>query len=209
MKIEKPDWSQMCQSGGRIHNFWKSLDEWFEREVEPINKMLSEGIEVQGNISLHPDKGYSFSGGVIGKHNPTHKALLINIEPIKKETIIQGSIERDRQAEEYVPDLNDGARHAFKAGWNACEENIKNTYSQCPCCGEEFVQLKQDPDSNRLKFELEKEKQKVAALVSSLEKGLEFMWQGKQQFAPNTTNSFVDDWLCETEKLLAKYRGEK
>jgi len=60
--------------------FVRWFNKWFNREVEPINKLLAEGVEVYGKTE-HPLEPIDF-----WSHNfeGTHKALLINIEPIKQ-----------------------------------------------------------------------------------------------------------------------------
>ena len=86
------------------------LDEWFNENVEPINKILSEldsackkvgienlaslakgvrqGVEVSGESRERTDGLWNMHETVVGEALPnhTHKALLINIEPIKQET---------------------------------------------------------------------------------------------------------------------------
>lgn len=94
MKIERPDWQDLFLHAG--------MNIWFDTHVEPINKLLSEGVEVKGNITptsnQEPYNGYDFNGGTLGKTDPTHKALLINIEPIKQET-------REQQLENCIRSL--------------------------------------------------------------------------------------------------------
>ena len=75
MRIERPDWKRM----GSPFLAKSTLDRWFDDVVEPINKMLSEGVEVVGDYT---DSGY----WVYDTDKPTHKALLINIELTKKDT---------------------------------------------------------------------------------------------------------------------------
>lgn len=84
MKIEKPDWLELLNYGPTGFNLETEsiLDTWFRRNVEPVNKMLSEGVEV-----------YSYeneSGWVVRELNNSgdleEKALLINIQPIVRET---------------------------------------------------------------------------------------------------------------------------
>lgn len=76
MRIEKPRY---------IHKDFV-FDEWFDREVEPVNKMLKGAVEVSGfgdapNWTWKQDiENLSYAG------RPEYRALLINIEPIKKET---------------------------------------------------------------------------------------------------------------------------
>ena len=90
MKIERPDWHQF------IHleiGEWtlanaktkSELANWFDQKVEPINKMLSEGAEV---YSFDPPKTSTRWSPQWGHDESEfdHKGLLINIQPIKKET---------------------------------------------------------------------------------------------------------------------------
>jgi len=84
MRIEKPE----PFIGGKINMVAIEVindhfDQWFDQHVSPINRLLEAGIEVYTN---------SYEGRAnewLGKawvDDPTHKALLINIEPIKQET---------------------------------------------------------------------------------------------------------------------------
>ena len=74
MKIEKPDrsdWGELM---------W-SFNHWFKEKVEPVNEMIANGIEVYNFEEIwHPMRD------AYGDDKPSNKALLINIEPIKKET---------------------------------------------------------------------------------------------------------------------------
>lgn len=86
LEIEKPNWDQVTKViyGGGVTTWISSgLDTWFENHVEPINKMLSEGYEVfsRSNTTYLGDMW-----SIADNHHMTHKALLINIQPIKKET---------------------------------------------------------------------------------------------------------------------------
>lgn len=79
MKIERPDWNGFFGISDKL-----GVEAWFNDKVEPINKMLSEGVEV-----FVPKDFKDPDGGFWGKNKQsfdTHKALLINIQPIKKET---------------------------------------------------------------------------------------------------------------------------
>jgi len=88
VKIEKPDWfkitTEMIQRdlGGRhcTSRQAKKLDEWFKESVEPINEMLANAVEVYGPQMY----GNEFNGFVLPD---THKALLINITEIKKDSL--------------------------------------------------------------------------------------------------------------------------
>ena len=83
MKIEKPNW----ESG-----YYPSLDtnivfqDWFKENVEPVNKMLSEGVEVEGHYDKECKAWYMSSNGEETSLGATHKALLINIQEIKPKT---------------------------------------------------------------------------------------------------------------------------
>jgi len=81
MKIERPDWLNLLpMSDTHIRS---ALNEWFTEHVEPINKMLSEGVSVTG---YQNDIATVWRDERSNCKNGTHKALLINIEPIKQET---------------------------------------------------------------------------------------------------------------------------
>ena len=85
------------------------LNKCWDTHVEPVNKMLSEGVEVDGvwDTTNIPDIVCRFG---TTEDNPTHKALLIQIEPIKKETaeeILAELIDR------YHPDDYDGTDKSF------------------------------------------------------------------------------------------------
>lgn len=79
LKIERPAFYSVTRSG-----VWTvdEFESWFTTHVEPINKLLSEGVEVVGYIKpgrIWQEKEYH-------DDTVTHKALLINIQPIKQET---------------------------------------------------------------------------------------------------------------------------
>lgn len=84
MRIERPDYHEMAAKvmSGRSPGWDVLIDEWFHNNVEPMNKMLSEGVEVYGEDNC--------SGNIWAQEcqltNHKLKALLINIQPIKKET---------------------------------------------------------------------------------------------------------------------------
>jgi len=78
MRIEKPE---HISKNVYANAFFRN---WFKEQVEPINKILEAGTEVRGNKTN--TLGWSFLEYFPPELNYTHKALLINIEPIKKET---------------------------------------------------------------------------------------------------------------------------
>ena len=82
MKIKKPHYDGFYPSlyGDTV------FEAWYNEVCEPINKMLSEGVEVCGyvtedHVSMHENHNAGSSD--------THKALLINIEPIKQDSVEQ------------------------------------------------------------------------------------------------------------------------
>lgn len=93
MKIEKPDWEIIKRNHpigfacSKPEDY--QLSQWFKENVDPVNKLLSEGVEVVGKVK-------NIDGGLTNKKywcatqiqntNETHTGLLINIQPIKKET---------------------------------------------------------------------------------------------------------------------------
>lgn len=96
MKIERPDWKKICYQNEAFHLYLNELDKWFDTHIEPINKMLSEGVEVAVDKTRSGWHTNKTPFGQIG--GATHKALLINIEPIKRET-------REEQLEKFVMDF--------------------------------------------------------------------------------------------------------
>jgi hypothetical protein len=88
MKIKRPDWEILNYQDPRT---WSAFDAWFDTHVKPINKMLEQGVEVTGWRLSEADVG---AGDNIGEwtcgsghdSRSTHKALLINLQPIKQET---------------------------------------------------------------------------------------------------------------------------
>jgi hypothetical protein len=98
MKIERPDWMIeprffLGWSASRINKF---INPWFNENVQPVNDALAKGIEVTGY--KEEVDGYFF-----GEQKYSHsnlKALLINIEPIKRKT-------REEKLEEFVEIVSD------------------------------------------------------------------------------------------------------
>lgn len=81
LKIKRPVWyGDACILN---NHDTKLLNRWFDETIEPLNKLLDGAVEVSGQT--HGEWGY-FSEQVEDNTIATHKALLINIEPIKKET---------------------------------------------------------------------------------------------------------------------------
>lgn len=86
MKIDRPKWTELGLwdlQHGELKLDYSLLDDWFDHNVEPINKIISEGQKVKGNFR------HSFGGKpeILWGTSPfTHEALIINAQPIKKET---------------------------------------------------------------------------------------------------------------------------
>ena len=77
----------------------KLFHDWFDTHIKPINKMLSEGVELTGVISSQ----YTAKPLFIWNDSSvaTHTALLINITPIKRES-----------AEDVIREMLDASRES-------------------------------------------------------------------------------------------------
>lgn len=80
LKIERPCFKKLLE-GIALSQQVALLEDWFKQYVEPINKLLALGVQVHGATfeGLNEWTKTKLS-------NDDHKALLINIQPIKKET---------------------------------------------------------------------------------------------------------------------------
>lgn len=121
LRIKFPAWvGYMTEQGTEPtyhhHQFQKQFENWWHREVEPINKMLSEGVEVTGCVppgekeTLWSHKGIS---------KDTHKALLINIQPIEKDTpekVLRDWLKCSGESYEYIKELELRAKKVLDAG---------------------------------------------------------------------------------------------
>ena len=76
MKIERPKFSWLLDTSRADNEF----DAWFTEHVEPINKMLDEGKVLYGD----PENCGWSEVKIDDSIQYNHKALLINIQPIKK-----------------------------------------------------------------------------------------------------------------------------
>lgn len=87
MKIEKPDWERYLSILGNSVTC-NRLDNWFKEHVEPVNKMFEGGVEVykDTNPSLNQYEEQCEEWRLFDTRYTSHKALLINIQPIKKES---------------------------------------------------------------------------------------------------------------------------
>jgi hypothetical protein len=100
MKIERPDWRELHKHSNRAFILLAKdvthLNQWFNENVQPVNDALANGVEVTGYKEVVD--GYFF-----GEQKYSHsdlKALLINIEPIKRKT-------REEKLEEFVEIVSD------------------------------------------------------------------------------------------------------
>ena len=100
-RIEQPNWFEdgwvQTVSGGerRAYVTQEQLTSWWKTQVEPVNKQISEGTVVYQ--LMHPDCSEGDWFQYPKQKHVTHTALLINIQPIKKET-----------AEDLVRDIANG-----------------------------------------------------------------------------------------------------
>jgi len=82
-KIEKPNWEELFKTP-LISKIIDALDNWFFEFVVPNNREVENAVEVRGtrtgNYAQWSEENPLVDRGF------THKALLINIEIIKKET---------------------------------------------------------------------------------------------------------------------------
>jgi len=80
LKIEKPEFKKFWDSDPFTTGL--NLQDWFEENVEPINKILDSGVEVMADARVGSGSWFE----VVPQRKQTHTALVINIQPIKKET---------------------------------------------------------------------------------------------------------------------------
>lgn len=99
LEIEEPDFHDANKIDG------KDFRDWFQENVEPTNKLLREGVEVTGQIPNGELKEAEWGSTVYGNDCDTHKALLINIKPIKQKT-------REEKAIELLEEIVNGADKA-------------------------------------------------------------------------------------------------
>lgn len=103
MKIERPAWYDMAPFKKKPWNdYVESLNHWFTTHVEPINKMLSEGVEVISADSKSSNWWTKCSNIESEEVAWVRKALLINITPIKRESaldLIKDILESDARGE--------------------------------------------------------------------------------------------------------------
>lgn len=82
LEIKEPDWAG---AGWFCHRGAEYLKYWFRENVEPVNKLLREGTEARKYID--PAEGdVWFSNKDAFGPNDREKALLIDIQPIQKDT---------------------------------------------------------------------------------------------------------------------------
>ena len=104
LKIERPDWSLF------VDEFGVDFDKWFDSEIEPLNKIL-EGAEW---VHCFKDLERNCWECDSQPHEKdTHKALLIGIEPIKRES-----------AEEILNEILESNMHGNIMDWDVLHEKI-------------------------------------------------------------------------------------
>jgi hypothetical protein len=89
MRIERPDWNDFIMGTVPFDSRQlDGLDKWFDQNVEPVNRMLESGVEVYGDKDNTQGTWVMSEedGDVNACESDTHKALLINITPIVKDT---------------------------------------------------------------------------------------------------------------------------
>ena len=84
--IERPDWQMICESLHTENDYLREdhVNRWFDTHIEPHNKLIESAVEVYAhnpNKQLTPDNWKS-----VKYDQDTHRAYLIGIEPIKKDT---------------------------------------------------------------------------------------------------------------------------
>lgn len=80
MKIARPNF-EVVYNDSASFSMNKAMNDWFDEHVEPLNKMLAEGVELYGS-ETRPLDGWNQKS----YESSTHKALLINSEPIKEKS---------------------------------------------------------------------------------------------------------------------------
>lgn len=86
MKIKEPDWKRLIVTEGEHTPELLNLNVWFAENIAPYEFYKPEdAVEVYGRRNEMQDNMY-FNFDEKEYIIDTHKALLINIEPIKKET---------------------------------------------------------------------------------------------------------------------------
>ena len=90
-----PDWRDVAGHNGSAV-LCNRLQDWFDKNVAPVNVMLSEGVEVVGQIK-NIDGGLSdrkyWCATQITNNDETHTGLLINIQPIHQPTREEKGVE--------------------------------------------------------------------------------------------------------------------
>lgn len=89
MKIKRPIWYRAMLPYNLTNedsaSCSEAFDRWFDEQIEPINKLFEDAVEVRkfehSLWSTHAQSNW-FSD----ENKCSHKALLIDIQPIKKET---------------------------------------------------------------------------------------------------------------------------
>ena len=85
LTIKEPDW-EMYYDDHSAYDFNKAFGQWFKENVEPVNQMLRSAKEIYsvdaGNLEGH----WAEDMKNLPYEDPSKKALLINIQPVKEKT---------------------------------------------------------------------------------------------------------------------------
>lgn len=96
-EIDRPDWLMSDPKGLELTDYQRfCLDNWFENNVEPVNEAIRNGVEVYGCYDPKLEDKYAFT--YCPDDCDTHKALLIDIQPIKPKS-------REAQLEEVLREI--------------------------------------------------------------------------------------------------------
>lgn len=91
-KIERPEWDEYLPAvktnlnTGFILGDGSKLNKWFDENVEPVNKMFDEAVEVYCQKVEPLGDFIKAESCKKASEFHSHKAYLIGIEPIKKES---------------------------------------------------------------------------------------------------------------------------
>lgn len=84
-KIKRPYWDLTGLVDWQLKG--SVFTKWFDENIEPINRALDEAVKVYAHKAFETDEeGNVYYWGKDPSVGDKYKALLINIEPIKKET---------------------------------------------------------------------------------------------------------------------------
>lgn len=88
-KIVRPDFKYICKGDHYMKTptlYEENFMNWFNEQVEPINQAIDDAIVVYCDNPQLDHHSCNNLWTMNNVSNDTHKALLINIEPLKKDT---------------------------------------------------------------------------------------------------------------------------